>query len=170
MNRHGKMKWTYKNDHEDTDDHHRHIAGTLHGLAGHCHAAIYRHHHRGRIALFVPKSATVSSGAPIRWDNPTATEHTITHLSCLENGNALRIRFPGSSCPIAVLHFQGWLQGTTFISAASIPSCTESLSSQTLPSCPHRHNLAPSNSMQTGPCESPSPSCRLRRSTLPCSS
>jgi plastocyanin len=36
---------------------------------------------------FVPKSATVSSGAPIRWDNPTATEHTITHLSCLENGN-----------------------------------------------------------------------------------
>ena len=37
---------------------------------------------------FVPKSATVSSGAPIRWDNPTATEHTITHLSCLENGTA----------------------------------------------------------------------------------
>ncbi len=37
---------------------------------------------------FLPKSATVSSGAPIRWDNPTATEHTITHLRCLENGNA----------------------------------------------------------------------------------
>jgi plastocyanin len=37
---------------------------------------------------FDPKSATVSSGAPIRWDNPTATEHTITHLGCLENGNA----------------------------------------------------------------------------------
>ena len=37
---------------------------------------------------FVPKSATVSSGAPIRWDNPTATEHTITHLSCLGSGNA----------------------------------------------------------------------------------
>ena len=37
---------------------------------------------------FDPKSATVSSGAPIRWDNPTATEHTITHLSCLENGTA----------------------------------------------------------------------------------
>jgi plastocyanin len=36
---------------------------------------------------FVPKSATVSSGAPIRWDNPTATEHTITHLGCLDNGN-----------------------------------------------------------------------------------
>ena len=37
---------------------------------------------------FVPKSATVSSGAPIIWDNPTATDHTITHLGCMEDGNA----------------------------------------------------------------------------------
>ena len=36
---------------------------------------------------FIPKSASVSSGAPIRWDNPTATDHTITHLGCLEDGN-----------------------------------------------------------------------------------
>lgn len=36
---------------------------------------------------FVPKSATVSTGAPIRWDNPTATEHTITHVGCLAEGN-----------------------------------------------------------------------------------
>ncbi|HJT21507.1 MAG TPA: hypothetical protein VJ746_13610 [Nitrospira sp.] len=35
---------------------------------------------------FVPKSATVSSGAPIRWDNPTPTEHTITHTGCLDDG------------------------------------------------------------------------------------
>jgi len=34
---------------------------------------------------FVPKSATVASGSPIRWGNPTATEHTITHLDCLED-------------------------------------------------------------------------------------
>jgi len=34
---------------------------------------------------FVPKSATVASGTPIRWDNPTATEHTITHLDCLND-------------------------------------------------------------------------------------
>ena len=34
---------------------------------------------------FVPKSATVSSGTPVRWENPTATEHTITHLGCLDN-------------------------------------------------------------------------------------
>ena len=37
---------------------------------------------------FVPKSATILSGAPVRWENSTATEHTITHLGCLENGNA----------------------------------------------------------------------------------
>ena len=37
---------------------------------------------------FVPKSATVSSGAPTRWENPTPTEHTITHLGCLEDENA----------------------------------------------------------------------------------
>ena len=36
---------------------------------------------------FVPKSATVPSGAPIRWDNPTATDHTITHVDCLQEGN-----------------------------------------------------------------------------------
>ena len=35
---------------------------------------------------FVPKSATVSTGAPIRWENPTPTEHTITHVGCLEDG------------------------------------------------------------------------------------
>ena len=41
----------------------------------------------GGSPYFVPKSATVSSGAPIRWENPTATEHTITHLGCLEDGS-----------------------------------------------------------------------------------
>jgi len=35
---------------------------------------------------FVPKSVTVSTGAPIRWDNPTPTEHTITHMGCLNEG------------------------------------------------------------------------------------
>ena len=34
---------------------------------------------------FVPRSATVFSGAPVRWENPTATEHTITHIGCLED-------------------------------------------------------------------------------------
>jgi len=37
---------------------------------------------------FVPKSATVSTGAPVRWENPTPTEHTITHMGCLEDGGA----------------------------------------------------------------------------------
>ena len=35
---------------------------------------------------FVPKSVTVSSHMAIRWDNPTPTEHTITHKGCLEDG------------------------------------------------------------------------------------
>lgn len=35
---------------------------------------------------FVPKSVTVSSRMAIRWDNPTPTEHTITHNGCLEDG------------------------------------------------------------------------------------
>jgi len=37
---------------------------------------------------FVPKSATVASGSPIRWENPTATEHTITHSDCLKDATA----------------------------------------------------------------------------------
>lgn len=35
---------------------------------------------------FVPKSATVFTGAPIKWENPTPTEHTVTHTGCLEEG------------------------------------------------------------------------------------
>ena len=36
---------------------------------------------------FVPKFVTVSTGSPIMWENPTATEHTVTHTGCLENGD-----------------------------------------------------------------------------------
>jgi plastocyanin len=36
---------------------------------------------------FVPKFVTVSTGSPIMWENPTATEHTVTHMGCLENGD-----------------------------------------------------------------------------------
>jgi len=32
---------------------------------------------------FLPVSATISTGTPIRWDNPTPTEHTITHDNCV---------------------------------------------------------------------------------------
>lgn len=32
---------------------------------------------------FSPSAATVTTGTPIRWDNPTPTEHTITHDGCL---------------------------------------------------------------------------------------
>ena len=36
---------------------------------------------------FVPVTATVASGNPIRWDNPTPTHHTITHNGCVEDGS-----------------------------------------------------------------------------------
>ncbi len=35
---------------------------------------------------YVPVVATVVSGMPIRWDNPTPTDHTVTHNGCLEDG------------------------------------------------------------------------------------
>jgi plastocyanin len=33
---------------------------------------------------FLPAAATVTTGAAIRWDNPTATYHTVTHDGCLK--------------------------------------------------------------------------------------
>ncbi|OGX11976.1 MAG: hypothetical protein A3K11_09460 [Nitrospirae bacterium RIFCSPLOWO2_12_FULL_63_8] len=35
---------------------------------------------------FFPPAATVTTGTPIRWDNPTPTEHTITHDGCVSDG------------------------------------------------------------------------------------
>ncbi|MBM4125392.1 MAG: hypothetical protein FJ246_10675 [Nitrospira sp.] len=35
---------------------------------------------------FLPASATVAAGAPIRWDNPTASYHTATHDNCVLGG------------------------------------------------------------------------------------
>lgn len=35
---------------------------------------------------YVPVTATVASGSPVRWDNPTPTHHTVTHNGCLEEG------------------------------------------------------------------------------------
>ena len=34
---------------------------------------------------FDPISATVASGNPIRWDNPTPTHHTVTHDGCVDD-------------------------------------------------------------------------------------
>lgn len=36
---------------------------------------------------YVPVTATVASGNPIRWDNPTPTHHTVTHNGCAEDGS-----------------------------------------------------------------------------------
>ena len=35
---------------------------------------------------YVPATATVASGTPIRWDNPTPTHHTVTHSDCVKEG------------------------------------------------------------------------------------
>ena len=35
---------------------------------------------------FFPAVATVTTGTPIQWDNPTPTEHTITHDGCITEG------------------------------------------------------------------------------------
>ncbi|MDE3119816.1 MAG: hypothetical protein KGO52_01085 [Nitrospirota bacterium] len=35
---------------------------------------------------YLPASATVSPGAPIQWDNPTASYHTVTHDGCEAEG------------------------------------------------------------------------------------
>jgi plastocyanin len=35
---------------------------------------------------FSPVAATVATGTSIRWDNPTPTEHTITHDGCIVDG------------------------------------------------------------------------------------
>lgn len=32
---------------------------------------------------YYPSSATIPAGAPIRWENPTGSPHTITHEGCL---------------------------------------------------------------------------------------
>lgn len=33
---------------------------------------------------FVPVAATIGSGSPIRWENPTPTHHTVTHNACVD--------------------------------------------------------------------------------------
>ena len=35
---------------------------------------------------YFPASAKVPTGAPIRWDNPTGSHHTITHDGCIIEG------------------------------------------------------------------------------------
>ncbi len=36
---------------------------------------------------FVPKSVTISTGSPIKWENPTGSEHTVTHIGCVDEGD-----------------------------------------------------------------------------------
>ncbi|BFU89850.1 MAG: hypothetical protein NTAFB01_10370 [Nitrospira sp.] len=36
---------------------------------------------------YVPATATVVSGAPVRWNNPTPTHHTVTHNDCVKDAH-----------------------------------------------------------------------------------
>jgi plastocyanin len=40
----------------------------------------------GGSPYYYPASAKVPAGAPIRWDNPTGSPHTITHDGCVDGG------------------------------------------------------------------------------------
>ncbi len=45
---------------------------------------------------YFPASATVATGAPIRWDNPTPSYHTVTHDGCLTGESCM---FDSGSVP-----------------------------------------------------------------------
>lgn len=47
---------------------------------------------------YVPAAATVTARYPVRWENPTATHHTVTHDGCREEGPCL---FDSGSIPPA---------------------------------------------------------------------
>lgn len=36
---------------------------------------------------YVPVTATVAVGTPVRWNNPTPSPHTVTHVGCAEDNN-----------------------------------------------------------------------------------
>ncbi len=36
---------------------------------------------------YVPVTATVAAGTPVRWENPTPSPHTVTHMGCVEDGD-----------------------------------------------------------------------------------
>ncbi len=55
---------------------------------------------------YLPKRATVGAGVAIRWVNPTATHHTVTHDACLRGGMCLfdsGLIAPGDSYTIRTL-------------------------------------------------------------------
>lgn len=47
---------------------------------------------------YIPPAATVMARSAIRWENPTATHHTVTHDGCKEGGLCL---FDSGSIPPA---------------------------------------------------------------------
>src|SRR6476659_8986584 len=55
---------------------------------------------------YYPASATIPAGAPIRWDNPTGSPHSITHEGCLNDESCVfdsGTIHPGNSYSLAGL-------------------------------------------------------------------
>jgi plastocyanin len=59
------------------------VLGALPGAATPPHVAITI---ENGSPYFLPAAATVTAGTPIQWDNPTPTEHTVTHDGCVADG------------------------------------------------------------------------------------
>ena len=167
INQHAKMGLVFKNDDEDTDNHRRHIAGTLHGLAGHCHAAVHRHHHRERVTLFRPEISHCVQRRPHQMGQPHSHRTHDYPLRLFGRWERMRIRFRGRPAQRQLY--------TSRVGSRSLPLSLPPPSHHAR--SPYRHRRPPATltdiidpfprtPLHTGPCESPSPSCRLRRSTL----
>ena len=175
INQHGKMNATYKNDHENTDDHRPHIAGTLRSLASHCHTAVHRHHHRQRITLFRPQVSHRIQRRPHQMGQ-SHSHRTHDHpLELFGRWKRLRIRFRDRPAQRQLYTSR---VGSRALSL-SLPHPSHHARSHyrhryghiPLPALRHRsysfvireRTLHENVSRFSRSCENPSPSCRLRR-------
>jgi plastocyanin len=82
---------------------------------------------------FLPAAAWVAPGAPIRWDNPTPSHHTVTHDNCLaeepcafDSGSlapSQSYTLPGLSAGRYPYHcrLHPIMRGTLFVTAPAVP-------------------------------------------------
>ena len=90
---HSKIQLPYENNYENMDHHRRLIAGTLHSLANHRHAAVHRHHHRYRVTLFRPEVSHRVQRSPHQMEQPHSHRTHDHPYGLFRRRNGLRIRF-----------------------------------------------------------------------------
>jgi plastocyanin len=61
----------------------------LGGWSGEASPPSFRIIMESRSPYYEPPLARVNTGFPIRWENPTATFHTVTHEECLVGGSCI---------------------------------------------------------------------------------